>query len=45
MKFLLALQAGEDGRTKAIDVTGPGGAAPQGAPRPQQGYGGGRGGG
>jgi len=38
------VEAGDDGRTKAIDVTGPNGAPPQGAPRQEMGYGGGGGG-
>ncbi|KAK9815807.1 hypothetical protein WJX72_009895 [[Myrmecia] bisecta] len=33
VEFLV--EAGEDGRTKAVKVTGPGGSAPQGAPRRQ----------
>lgn len=39
------VEGGDDGRTKAIDVTGPNGAPPQGAPRQEMGYGRGGGGG
>lgn len=38
-----SVEAGEDGRTKALDVTSPGGGFVQGAPR-RDGYSGGRGG-
>lgn len=38
-----SVEAGEDGRTKALSVTSPGGGFVQGAPR-RDGYGGGRGG-
>lgn len=39
------LEAGDDGRTKAVQVTGPNGAPPQGSGRQEQSYGGGGGGG
>lgn len=38
------VEAGPDGRSKAVNVTGPGGAAPEGAPRNFRGGGRGRGG-
>ncbi|KAL0052248.1 hypothetical protein WJX82_010637 [Trebouxia sp. C0006] len=39
------LEAGDDGRTKAVQVTGPAGAPPQGSGRQDMSYGGGGGGG
>lgn len=38
------LEAGDDGRTKAVQVTGPAGAPPQGSGRQDMSYGGGGGG-
>jgi hypothetical protein len=39
------IETSDDGRSKAVQVTGPGGAAPEGAPRRQFDFNGGAGGG